>query len=51
MPNYLIKTIMKKIYLWLLLVCSVATISAQTTLISPSGDGGFETGSTFAANG
>jgi len=27
------------------------SLIAQTTLISPSGDGGFETGSTFAANG
>lgn len=27
------------------------TIQGQTTLISPTGDGGFENGSTFAANG
>ncbi|MEQ1744256.1 MAG: hypothetical protein ABMA02_02440 [Saprospiraceae bacterium] len=29
----------------------VGQASAQTTLISPTGDGGFENGSTFAANG
>ena len=46
---------MKKIYLFvmalalLLGVCS--GLSAQTVLISPTGDGGFETGTTFANNG
>jgi len=35
--------------LLLLFVCSFAT--AQTTLISPTGDGGFANGATFAANG
>ncbi|WP_298220666.1 fibronectin type III domain-containing protein [Flavobacterium sp.] len=32
------------------ILLSVAKTEAQTTLISPAGDGGFETGSTFAAN-
>jgi hypothetical protein len=35
---------------FLILVCVNSSI-AQTTLISPTGDGGFETGSTFADNG
>ncbi len=30
---------------------SFSSLSAQTTLISPSGNGGFENGSTFVANG
>ncbi|MDX2134140.1 MAG: PKD-like domain-containing protein, partial [Saprospiraceae bacterium] len=30
---------------------SVVQVSAQTTLISPTGDGGFQNGATFAANG
>ncbi|UMY65731.1 MULTISPECIES: choice-of-anchor J domain-containing protein [unclassified Flavobacterium] len=34
-----------------LLFFSVGPASAQTTLISPTGDGGFANGSTFAANG
>ena len=34
-----------------LIVFGISFSSAQTTLISPSGDGGFENGSTFAANG
>lgn len=34
----------------LLLVLSI-TVQGQTTLISPTGDGGFENGATFAANG
>jgi hypothetical protein len=29
----------------------ISQVSAQTTLISPTGDGGFESGSTFTANG
>jgi len=35
------------------LLCGLALspLAGQTVLISPSGDGGFETGSTFAANG
>lgn len=42
---------------WLFLVTvsvflfSFASLTAQTTLISPTGDGGFENGATFAANG
>jgi uncharacterized protein YjdB len=42
---------MKKIYLMLL--ASIAGISsfAQTIALSPTGDGGFENGSTFSANG
>lgn len=36
----------------LLILCSIGlTAGAQTTLISPTGDGGFESGSTFSANG
>ncbi|MES2863281.1 MAG: GEVED domain-containing protein, partial [Bacteroidota bacterium] len=53
---------MKKIYFFfeklstsrlsiLVLLFSFFISSAQTTIISPSGDGGFENGSTFAANG
>jgi hypothetical protein len=40
----------KSLVLPLLVIGSVA-IQAQTVLISPTGDGGFENGSTFAANG
>jgi uncharacterized protein YjdB len=42
---------MKKKYLSLLLSCLSVLVSAQVTLISPTGNGGFETGATFAANG
>ena len=42
---------MKKLYFLLLTVLFVATSNAQTTLISPTGDGGFESGATFLANG
>ena len=42
---------MKKIYFLLLTVLSAAISNAQTTLISPTGDGGFENGATFLANG
>ena len=43
---------MKKVYFLLLTVFSFAAITnAQTTLISPTGDGGFENGATFLANG
>jgi subtilisin-like proprotein convertase family protein len=43
---------MRKIYFLLLTVLlGVSIVNAQTTLISPTGDGGFETGTTFAANG
>lgn len=41
---------MKRFYLLLLLCCASIAGFAQV-LISPTGDGGFETGSTFAANG
>lgn len=41
---------MKKITLSFLLLCSAFGFS-QVTLIDPNGDGGFETGATFAANG
>lgn len=37
--------------LTLLLLAVSMTAQGQTTLISPTGDGGFENGSTFAANG
>ncbi|MBR9756639.1 MAG: T9SS sorting signal type C domain-containing protein [Algicola sp.] len=33
------------------IVLSVQTLTGQTVLIDPTGDGGFESGSTFAANG
>ena len=43
---------MKKIYLILIALFSLmVSVFAQTTLISPTGDGGFETGGTMAANG
>jgi hypothetical protein len=32
-------------------VLVTGNLMAQTTLISPTGDGGFENGATFAANG
>ena len=35
----------------LLLTLSVVQSNAQTILVNPTGDGGFETGATFAANG
>ncbi len=41
---------MKKIFLLNAFVCIALGISAQTTIINPTGDGGFETGTTFAAN-
>lgn len=34
-----------------LMLFSFVFVQGQTTLISPTGDGGFETGATFAANG
>ncbi|MEW6469444.1 MAG: T9SS type A sorting domain-containing protein [Bacteroidota bacterium] len=42
---------MKKTPFSLFFFLSCTSLVAQTTLISPSGDGGFETGATFAANG
>jgi hypothetical protein len=42
---------MKKIYLFILLICFTFSAFTQTTLISPTSDGGFETGTTIAANG
>lgn len=45
----------KNFLITIIAVCSVlvfgGTAIAQTVLISPTGDGGFETGSTFTANG
>jgi hypothetical protein len=35
----------------LTLLFAITSIQAQTTIINPSGDGGFNNGSTFAANG
>ncbi|MEI6123178.1 MAG: HYR domain-containing protein, partial [Bacteroidota bacterium] len=35
----------------LFLISTSSNVNAQTVLISPTGDGGFETGTTFAANG
>ena len=42
---------MKRIYFLLLTLLSATIGNAQTTLINPTGDGGFENGATFAANG
>ncbi|MGB4937647.1 MAG: hypothetical protein WBO30_11575, partial [Ferruginibacter sp.] len=42
---------MKKIYFLLLTILAAVSSQAQTTLISPTGEGGFENGATFAANG
>ncbi|MFY7811516.1 MAG: hypothetical protein ACOVQ2_07285, partial [Flavobacterium sp.] len=42
---------MRKNYLWILMLFCIVNFSAQTTLISPTGDGGFENGTTFASNG
>jgi hypothetical protein len=45
-------SIMKKLFTLIIAVLLWAGSSrAQTTLISPTGDGGFENGTTFAANG
>src|SRR4051812_35517348 len=41
---------MKRFYL-LLLLCCTSIVGFSQVAISPTGDGGFETGSTFAANG
>jgi len=35
----------------LLSVLAISALSAQTTLINPTGNGGFESGTTFAENG
>ena len=35
----------------LMLLFAITSIQAQTTIINPAGDGGFNNGSTFAANG
>ncbi|MFI0425640.1 MAG: T9SS type A sorting domain-containing protein [Flavobacterium sp.] len=42
---------LKTLLVLFLIVFGISFSSAQTTLISPTGDGGFENGSTFAANG
>jgi len=42
---------MKKVYFLLLAVLFATFGNAQTTLISPTGDGGFENGATFLTNG
>ena len=39
------------IYNLILLLFFIGNTTAQTTLINPAGDGGFENGATFAANG
>jgi len=41
----------RNVVLFSLLLSLAAPMWAQTTLISPSGDGGFETGADFASNG
>jgi hypothetical protein len=42
---------MKKVLLFAMALFSSVFTFSQTTLISPTGDGGFETGGTFVANG
>ena len=42
---------LKTLLVLFLIVFGISFSSAQTTLISPTGDGGFENGATFAANG
>ena len=50
--NYAFKSNLIKFTSLLLFLClSVFTSKAQTTLINPTGDGGFENGSTFSSNG
>ena len=44
------KNIFTKLLLGVLFVLGTVGANAQTTLISATGDGGFETGSTFALN-
>ncbi|MFN0174063.1 MAG: beta strand repeat-containing protein, partial [Saprospiraceae bacterium] len=46
-----ISTILKLGAMALVCLSQSVNITAQTTLISPTGDGGFENGATFAANG
>jgi hypothetical protein len=51
-PNrFLVRNFSLICLLLIVLFFSVGKGWGQTTLISPTGDGGFETGSTFAANG
>ena len=57
-PQILIRSIVKRSnrfqYLFLVLSLTLTTYensNGQTTLINPNGDGGFENGTTFAANG
>ncbi|MFM2265331.1 MAG: putative adhesin, partial [Bacteroidota bacterium] len=47
-PKFLQTTLLSALFFLLL---GVGESRGQTTLISPTGDGGFETGTTFAANG
>jgi hypothetical protein len=42
---------MKKITYVVMMLLAALTASSQVTLIDPAGDGGFETGTTFQANG
>jgi len=42
---------MKTIILFFIFILFINNFYSQTVLINPSGDGGFETGTTFAANG
>jgi len=42
--------ILKKIFLLLIVHISFSSAFGQTTLISPTGDGGFESGTTFSSN-
>jgi hypothetical protein len=48
--NFPLKRLHKAL-IWSLLMLPCALANAQTTLISPTGDGGFELGSTVGANG
>ena len=47
---FIYETTMRKIYLISLLICATFSAFTQTVLISPNGDGGFESGTTIAAN-
>ncbi|PSK92066.1 BNR-repeat neuraminidase N-terminal domain-containing protein [Taibaiella chishuiensis] len=50
-PIRQVRTAVKKAMLAPALLLGLSPLFAQTTLISPSGDGGFENGADFAANG
>jgi len=51
MKNTNCSSLRKFTFLIILFLCTASFNIAQTELISPAGDGGFETGTSFAANG